>query len=212
MSIHLLLISRGERGSCAVSRLRLVVAPTPELDSAHLSWLIDCPVDALEFTRVGPVDLVHGGAWARRRQLESLRWPYLDRSVIHGRAVGVRLGVPWPGERGKVQPLPIRALSEWEARNALGQLQDHLLPLSRLHCPVDEAFLSQLGFPLHRQYQEADEAGKLAIRLQVSATRQRELAVIRAEVQATLAAELIEHPLSSALAQREAHQQEVSPR
>ncbi len=212
MSIHLLLISREERQSFAFSRLRLVVAPTSELDSALLGWLIDCPVDALEFTRVGPVDLAHGGAWARRHHLDSFRWPHLDQPVIHGRAVGIRMGVRWPGEAAPIQPLPMRALTEWEGRNALRWLRDEGLPLGRLHCPVDEAFLGNLGFPLHQEYLEADQASKLAIRLRVSAQRKQALEAIEAEIEAKVAADRIKHPVGSWLAQREARRQELSRR
>ncbi|MCP9915552.1 hypothetical protein [Cyanobium sp. ATX 6F1] len=79
MSIHLLLISREERPSHAFSRIRLVIAPTPDLDHTLLSCVVGCPPEELEFTRVGPVEVAHGGQWAKKRQLDSLHWPFLDQ-------------------------------------------------------------------------------------------------------------------------------------
>ena len=61
-----------------------------ELSSAELAGFCGCPVDALRFSRVGPVHLAHGGAWARLEAPDSLRWPFLDAPVIHGPAVAVR--------------------------------------------------------------------------------------------------------------------------
>jgi hypothetical protein len=58
-----------------------------ELSSDELAGLCGCPVRALGFSKVGPVHLAHGGAWARLEALDSLRWPFLDAPVIHGRAV-----------------------------------------------------------------------------------------------------------------------------
>jgi hypothetical protein len=210
MSIHLLLVSRKERQAFALSFPRLAVAPYPELDPGTLSWIIDCPIEALEFTRVGPVDLVHGGAWARERFCESIRWPFLDQPVIYGRAVGIRMGVRWPGECTSQPPQAMRALTAWEGRNALDRFQDHLLPLSRLHCPVDEAFLASLGFPLRREYLEADEAGKLAIRQRVMAEREAAKAIWVPKIQAQIAADRIQHPVGSWLAQQQARKQELS--
>ena len=92
MSLHLLLISRQQVGYACFSRIKPVIAPQPEPDTKLLSWLIECPEQALEFSRIGPIEIAHGGEWARRRHLDSLRWPLLGGSVIHGRAVGLRLG------------------------------------------------------------------------------------------------------------------------
>jgi hypothetical protein len=58
-----------------------------ELSCPELAGFCGCPVDALRFSRVGPVHLAHGGAWARLEVHDSLRWPFLDAPVIHGRAV-----------------------------------------------------------------------------------------------------------------------------
>ena len=61
-----------------------------ELSSDELAGFCGCPVGALGFSRVGPVHLAHGGAWARLESPDSLRWPFLDAPVIHGPAVAVR--------------------------------------------------------------------------------------------------------------------------
>ncbi len=202
MSIHLLLVSRNEHQAFAHSYPRLAIAPYPELDHATLAWIIDCPIEALEFTRVGPIDLVHGGAWAHDRFCESVRWPFLDQPVIYGRAVGIRMGVRWPGECASQPPLVMRALTSWEGRNALERFQDHLLPLNRLHCPVDEQFLRSVEYPIHEQFRQADAAGRLAIRQQVMAERAAAKAIWLPKVQAQIAADRIQHPIGSWLAQR----------
>lgn len=202
VSIHLLLISRRECQGQAYTDPRLAVAPYPELDPATLGWLLDCPEGALEFSRVGPLDLAHGGAWARQRFHESLRWPFLDRPVIHGRAVGLRLNARWPGEGASRPPLAMRALTAWEGRNALERFQDHLLPLSRLHCPVDEQFQWSLGFPLHREFQLADAAGRLAIRRRVMAEREAAAAIWRPRLMAEVAECLAREPVGSSLERR----------
>jgi len=130
--------------------------------------------------------------------------------VIYGKAVGIRIGVRWPGKCASQPPLAMRALTSWEGRNALERFQDHLMPLSRLLCPVDEAFLGSLGFPLHREYLEANEAGKLAIRQRVMAEREAAKAIWLPKIQAQIAADRIQHPVGSWLAQRQARKQELS--
>lgn len=212
MSIHLLLVSRKESQAFAHSFPRLAIAPYPELDHATLAWFIDCPEDALEFTRVGPIDLVHGGAWARERFHESLRWPFLDQPVIHGRAVGIRIGVRWPGECSSQPPLPMRALTSWEGRNALERFQYHLLPLMRLHCPVDEAFHNSLGFPLYAEFKQADASGKLAIRQRVMAERAAARALWLPKLKAELEESRKREPVGSWLAAHQARAQELSRR
>lgn len=212
MSIHLLLVSRKERQAFAHSFPRLAIAPYPELDPATLSWIIDCPIEALEFSRVGPIDLVHGGAWARERFYESLRWPLLDQPVIYGRAVGIRIGVRWPGECVSQPPLAMRALTSWEGRNALERIQDHLLPLSRLHCPVDEQFMQSLGYPIYQEFQAADAAGRLAIRQRVMAEREAARSMWLPMVKAAQAESLKREPVGSWLAQRQARKRELSRR
>jgi hypothetical protein len=106
----------------------LVSAPGFGLDLPTLAWWLDCPQSQIEFSRVGPIELVHGGAWARSRMLESLRWPYLGKSVIYGRAIGLRLGVP-----GAV---PMRGLTDWEAANDLSCFQRLSAPLIQGACPL----------------------------------------------------------------------------
>ncbi len=212
MSIHLLLISREERPSHAFSRIRLVVCPTPDLDHTLVSCLVGCPPEELKFTRVGPVEVAHGGQWAKKRQLDSLRWPFLDRPVIHGPAVGLRLGVRWPGECACQEPLAMRPLTEWEGRSALGWLEGKAEPLGRLHCPVDEAFTGSLCYPLLVKYREADPSGKLAIRLQVMAERKAAADLLRPKIEAQMAADQIKYPLGAWLAEHKARRQELSRR
>ncbi|GDX78083.1 hypothetical protein LBMAG41_31630 [Cyanobium sp.] len=125
--------------------------------------------------------LAHGGAWARLEALDSLRWPFLDAPVIHGPAVAV-----WPvfgsGSANRPGQDPggsgahaWRALDPWEAQNALWVLRRHVLPLEPLSCPVDQAFLNSICWPLHRAYREArrvgDGATMLRIRLEVRRER-----------------------------------------
>ena len=55
-----------------------------ELSRSELAGFCGCPVDALRFSRVGPVHLAHGGAWARLEALVSLRWPFLDAPAVGG--------------------------------------------------------------------------------------------------------------------------------
>jgi hypothetical protein len=153
-----LLISRQEIANRASTKLKLVSAPGFGLDLPTLAWWLDCPQSQIEFSRVGPIELVHGGAWARSRSLESLRWPYLGPCVIHGRAIGLRLGLPGP--------VPMRGLTDWEAINALACFQRLASPLIQGACPA------------HSQRQAfcaADESGKLAIRQALLAERSARL-------------------------------------
>jgi len=128
-----MLISRQEIANRASTKLKLVSAPGFGLDLATLAWWLDCPQSQMEFSRIGPIELVHGGAWARSRMLESLRWPYLGQCVIHGRAIWLRLGLPGP--------VPIRGLTDWEAANALASFQRLAAPLIQGECPLDGAFI-----------------------------------------------------------------------
>ena len=90
-----------------------------ELSRSELAEFCSCPVDALRFSRVGPVHLAHGGAWARLDALVSLRWPFLDAPAIHGPAVG---GPP---------PCPIAGALELRAGSGLPEF-DQLAAASRL--------------------------------------------------------------------------------
>ena len=137
-----------------------------ELSWPELAGLCGCPVEALRFsTRVRPVHLAHGGAWARLEALDSLRWPFLDAPVIHGRAVAVRpvLGsgsAHCPGQNPWGSAAPAwRALDPWEAENALWALRRYVLPLPALSCPVDQAFLRSICWPVHAAYREAKRSG-----------------------------------------------------
>jgi hypothetical protein len=153
-----------------------------ELSRSELAGFCGCPVEALRFSRVGPVHLAHGGAWARLEALDSLRWPFLDAPVIHGRAVAVRpvlgsSGVNRPGQApsGSLAPL-WRALDPWEAENALWALRRYVLPLQPLSCPVDQAFLNSISWPVHHAYREAKRSGDSAAMLRIRLEVQRERA------------------------------------
>jgi hypothetical protein len=152
-----------------------------ELSRSELAGFCGCPVEALRFSRVGPVHLAHGGAWARLEAPDSLRWPFLDAPVIHGPAVAVRpvdgsSGVTRPGQDLDGCGAPAwRALDPWEAENALWALRRYVLPLEPLSCPVDQAFLNSISWPVHRAYREARRVGDattmLRIRLEVRRER-----------------------------------------
>ena len=153
-----------------------------ELSSAELAEFCGCSVGALRFSRVGTVHLAHAGAWARLEALDSLRWPFLDAPVIHGPAVAVRpvlgsSGAHRPGQDHGGHGAPAwRALDPWEAQNALWVLRRHVLPLEPLSCPVDQAFLSSIAWPLHSAYREARRAGDAAAMLSIRLVVQRERA------------------------------------
>jgi hypothetical protein len=130
--------------------------------------------------RWGGCHLTHGGAWARLEALDSLRWLFLDVPVIHGPAVGVR---PVLGSRGVDRPgqdpggrgaLAWRALDPWEAENGLWVFRRHALPLEPLSCPVDQACLNSIGWPLLCNYREAQRSGDSAAMLDIRQELQRE--------------------------------------
>jgi hypothetical protein len=162
------------------------VEPQPvehwELSSDELAGFCGCPVDTLRFSRVGPVHLAHGGAWARLEALDSLRWPFLDAPVIHGPAVAVQpvlgsSGVNRPGQDHGGSGAPAwRALDPWEAENALWALRRYVLPLQPLSCPVDQAFLNSICWPVHVAYREAKRSGDSAAMLRIRLEVQRERA------------------------------------
>jgi hypothetical protein len=133
-----------------------------ELSSAELDGICGCPVDALRFSRVGPVHLAHGGAWARLESLDSLRWPFLDAPVIHGPAVAVRpvLGsgsANCTGQDPDGCGAPAwRALDPWEAENALWALRRYVLPLQPLSCTVDQAFVNSICWTVHAAYRSSE--------------------------------------------------------
>jgi hypothetical protein len=151
-----------------------------ELSSSELVGICGCPVEALGFSRVGPVHLVHGGAWPRLEALDSLRWPFLDAPVIHGPAVAVRSVVGsgsanCPGQDpGGSGALAWWAQDPWEAENALWALRRYVLPLQPLSCPVDQSFLRSISWPLHSAYREARRAGDAATMLRIRLEVQRE--------------------------------------
>jgi hypothetical protein len=133
-----------------------------ELSSAELDGICGCPVDALRFSRVGPVHLAHGGAWARLESLDSLRWPFLDAAVIHGPAVAGRpiLGsgsANCTGQDPDGCGAPAwRALDPWEAENALWALRRYVLPLQPLSCTVDQAFVNSICWTVHAAYRSSE--------------------------------------------------------
>jgi hypothetical protein len=139
-----------------------------ELCSDELAGFCGCPVAALHFSRVGRVHLAHGGAWARLEALDSLRWTFLDVLVIHGPAVAVQPvlgsgGVDLPGQDpGGRGALAWRDLDPWEAENGLWVFRRHALPLEPLSCPVDQACLNSICWPLVCNYREAQRSGDSA--------------------------------------------------
>jgi hypothetical protein len=98
--------------------------------------------------------------------------------VIDGPAVAVRPvlgsgGVDRPGQgRGA---LAWRAFDLWEAENGLWVFRRHALHMEPLSCPVDQAFLNSISWPVHAAYREAkrsgDSAAMLRIRLEVERER-----------------------------------------
>jgi len=163
VATKVLLISRQEIANRARNKLKLVSAPGFGLDRATLAWWLDCPQSQMEFSRIGPIELVHGGAWARSRMLESLRWPCLGQSVIYGRAIGLRLGLPGP--------VPMRGLTDWEATNALACFLRLASPLILGARPLDGALLETMPIPQRQAFYAAVESGKLAIRQVLLAER-----------------------------------------
>ena len=153
-----------------------------ELSRSVLAGFCGCPVEALRFSRVGPVHLAHGGAWARLEALDSLRWPFLDAPGIPGPAVAVNPaigsgGAHCPGQDAGGSGAPAwRALDPWEAENALWALRRYVLPLQPLSCPVDQAFLKSICWPVHAAYREAQRSGVSAALLRIRLEVQRERA------------------------------------
>ena len=156
-----------------VTRIEPLQVEQWALSRSELAGFCGCPVAALRLSRVGPVYLAHGGAWARLEALDSLRWPLLEAPVIHGPAVAVR---PVLGSGGLNRHAPAwRALEPWEVENALGVLRRHALPLEPASCPVDQALERALGWPLAGEFLRAQQAGDgaalLRVRLQVQRQR-----------------------------------------
>ena len=100
--------------------------------------------------------------------LHSLRWPFLDVLVINGPAVAVRPvlgsgGVDRPGQDpGGRGALAWRDLDPWEAENGLWVFRRHALPLEPLSCPVDQACLNSICWPLLCNYREEQRSGDTA--------------------------------------------------
>jgi hypothetical protein len=178
----ILLVHRHEWQGGQCTRIEPQPVEHWELSSDELAGFCGCPVDALRFSRVGPVHLAHGGAWARLEAPDSLRWPFLDAPVIHGRAVAVRpvLGsgsANCTGQDPGGHGAPAwRALDPWEAENALWALRRYVLPLQPLSCPVDQAFLNSICWPVHAAYREAQRVGDSAAMLRIRLEVQRERA------------------------------------
>ena len=182
----ILLIHRHEWHGGQCTRIEPLQVEQWALSRSELAGFCGCPVAALRLSRVGPVHLAHGGAWARLEALDSLRWPLLEAPVIHGPAVAVRPvlgsgGGDRPGQEAGGWQVPAwqgaawRALEPWEAENALGVLRRHALPLEPASCPVDQALERVLGWPLAGEFLRAQQAGDgaalLRIRLQVQRQR-----------------------------------------
>jgi hypothetical protein len=65
-------------------------------------------------------------------------------------------------------------LDLWEAQNAVWALRRHVLPLEPLSCPVDQAFLNSISWPLHRAYRKAQRVGDATTMLRIRLEVQRE--------------------------------------
>jgi hypothetical protein len=113
-----------------------------------------------QYTRIEPQTVEHwklcsdelaGFCGCPVAALHSLRWPFLDVPVIDGPAVAVQPvlgsgGVDRPGQgRGA---LAWRAFDLWEAENGLWVFRRHALHMEPLSCPVDQACLSSICWPL----------------------------------------------------------------
>lgn len=163
-----LLIRRHEYKHGQFSRIDPLKVSGWLLSPIELAGHCGCPIEALRFSRVGPVHLAHGGAWSQLEALDSLRWPLLDQPVIHGPAVAVRPLLARDHSTGEAfVPGAWRALTPWEASNAHWVLSEYTGPLMPRSCPVDEAFLWSLGWPLHEHYLQARRAGDTAAMLRI---------------------------------------------
>ena len=178
----ILLVHRHEWHGGQCTRIEPQPVEHWEISCAELAEFCGCPVGALRFARVGPVHLAHGGAWARLEAFDSLRWPFLDAPVIHGPAVAVRPVPSFGGVNRRGQDpgghgsLAWRALDPWEAENALWALRRYVVPLQPLSCPVDQAFLNSICWPVHAAYREAQRSGDSAAMLRIRLEVQRERA------------------------------------
>ena len=163
-----LLIRRHQYSQGQFTRIEPLKVSCWVLSSGELAEHCRCPVEALRFSRVGPVFLAHGGVWAQLEALDSLRWPHLDRPVIHGPAVAVRPLLARDRFTGETfAPGCWRALTPWEACNAQWVLSEYTGPLMPRSCPADEAFLRSLGWPQHEHYCQAKRAGDVAAMLRI---------------------------------------------
>lgn len=163
-----LLICRHEYKHGQFSRIDPLKVSGWLLSPSELAEHCCCPVEALRFSRVGPVFLAHGGGWAQLEALDSLRWPYLDRPVIHGPAVAARPLLARDRFTGsEFAPDCWRALTPWEVSNAQWVLSEYTGPLMPRSCPADEAFLRSLGWPEHEHYCQARRMGDVAAMLRI---------------------------------------------
>lgn len=163
-----LLIRRHEFRHGQFSRIDPLKVSGWLLSASALAEHCRCPVGALRVSRVGPVHLTHGGSWAQLEALDSLRWPHLDRPVIHGPAVAVRPLLARDRFTGEAfVPGSWRALTPWEASNAQWILSEYTGPLMPRSCPADEAFLRSLGWPQHEHYLQAKRKGDAAAMLRI---------------------------------------------
>lgn len=164
-----LLIRRHQYSQGQVTRIEPLQVSGWLLSLSELADHCRCPIEALRFSRVGPVHLAHGGSWAQLEALDSLRWPLLDQPVIHGPAVAVRPLLArdrLPGKRHGLRG-SWRALTAWETSNAHWVLSNDTRPLMPLSCPIDAAFLQSLGWPLQEHYRQAKQAGDTATMLRI---------------------------------------------
>jgi hypothetical protein len=169
MALQILLIQRKliANSELAYSAIKAHVPPEPVLGPELLCWLCFCPPEALTISKIGPIVVAHGGAWAKARELESLHWPLLGGTAIHGKAVGLSRQQR-DGEH--------EALSESEALHAQRVLARHCSALVQSCCPIHQAFEQGLPWDELVHFRASDLAGQAEI-VQQSRQRRRALAM-----------------------------------
>ena len=169
MALQILLIQRKliAHSELAYSAIKAHVPPEPVLGPELLCWLCFCPPEALTISKIGPIVVAHGGTWAKARELESLHWPLLGGTAIHGKAVGLSRQQR-DGEH--------EALSESEALHAQRILWRHSSALIQSRSRIHHAFEQGLPWDELQHFRASDLAGQAEI-VQQSRLRRRALAM-----------------------------------
>jgi len=161
MAPQILLIQRRSQlsGYSAYCSIKRQIAHDESLTPRVLTWLVQCPLQALSAWRVGSIWLAHGGEWAERHELESFRWELKGSTIIHGKAVSVMPDEITGGWR---------ALTEGEAEHAHKDLWGLMGAITQAKMPLDFNFKLRLSPQELKAYEAADEAGRLEMRHRVS--------------------------------------------